>query len=1127
MSDRLDDIAIISLAGRFPGAKNVEQFWQNLAAGVEAIRPFTSAEVLATGIDPACLQDPDYVTAGATLDDIDCFDAAFFGYSPKEATLMDPQQRVLLECAWEALERAGYAPTQCPGRVGVYAGVSSNDYWQILQTRPDLTASVGYYQTLLGNDKDFLSTRISYQLNLKGPSLTVQTACSTALVATHLACQSLLAYQCDMALAGGVSIHVPQTAGYRYQPGSILSPDGHCRAFDAQAQGTVGGNGAGLVVLKRLEDAIAAGDPIYAVIRGAAMNNDGADKVGYTAPSVTGQANAIEEALAIAAVSSETLSYVETHGTGTALGDPIEIAALIRAFNTSKRQFCAVGSVKSNIGHLDAAAGIAGLIKTTLALHHRQLPPSLHFEQPNPQIDFANSPFYVNTQLQDWQSQSPRRAGVSAMGIGGTNVHVVLEEAPGLTPSGSSRPSQMLLLSAKTPEALRRAAQNLAQHLQTHLPSHLPSLSLPDVAYTLQVGREVFAYRHRLVCQHLDEAIAALKAYLSVPAEPASRPVSKPVSQQPTVAFLFPGQGTQYVEMARELYETEPDFRQTIDVCSEQLQAQSPSPHRWDLRSLLYPQPDQLETAQAQLQQTAIAQPALFVVEYALARLWMRWGIEPQVLLGHSLGEYVAACLSGVFSLSDALYLVTMRGKLMQEMPAGQMLSVALSAAQLQLYLGDEASANNLWLAVNNGPQLCVVSGSVVAIADLKTRLEADRIVCRLLKTGHAFHSPLMTAALEPFQKAVSQVTLHPPQIPMISNVTGTWLTPEAATDPQYWADHLRQPVQFSQGVGELLKQMPTALIEVGPGRTLVTLARQQVLGDTQALTSLRHPKDSVSDSAFLFDTLSQLWQTGSTINWTAFYAHEQRRRLCLPTYPFERQSHWIKPAPVESGAMQDSQLAIAQPIDRQRMDRQPIDRQPIDQWFYLPSWTRSPIPSATESATEPGTGSAQQTWLIFIDQPGLGERLAQRLIADNHRVISVRPGAQFRQQKNVQQPENDYELNPSQPSDYQALVRSLRAAGQHPDVIVHGWSLSLRPLTTVYADEFETAQNLGFYSVLFLTQALQHAQHATPLALWLLTNQVHDITGAEQLHPEQASVVGMPAVISQECPSIRVVAWM
>ncbi|PZO15512.1 MAG: hypothetical protein DCF25_13595 [Leptolyngbya foveolarum] len=1093
MTDRLDDIAIISLAGRFPGAKNVEQFWQNLAAGVEAIRPFTSAEVLATGIDPACLQDPDYVTAGAPLDDIDCFDAAFFGYSPKEATLMDPQQRVFLEYAWEALERAGYAPTQCPGRVGVYAGVSSNDYWQILQTRPDLTTSVGDYQTLLGNDKDFLSTRISYKLNLKGPSLTVQTACSTALVATNLACQSLLAYQCDMALAGGVSIHVPQTAGYRYQPGSILSPDGHCRAFDAQAQGTVGGNGVGLVVLKRLEDAIAAGDPIYAVIRGAAMNNDGADKVGYTAPSVTGQANAIEEALAIAAVPSETLSYVETHGTGTTLGDPIEIAALTQAFNTSKRQFCAVGSVKSNIGHLDAAAGIAGLIKTTLALHHRQLPPSLHFEQPNPQIDFANSPFYVNTQLQDWQSQLPRRAGVSAMGIGGTNAHIVLEEAPALKRSGSSRPSQLLLLSAKTPEALTRAAQNLAQHLETHTTT---PLSLPDVAYTLQVGREDFAYRHKLVCQHPDEAIADLKAYPSVPAEP--------VGQQPSVAFLFPGQGTQYVEMARELYETEPDFRQTIDACSEHLQSQAQSQDQthWDLRSLLYPQPDQLETAQAQLQQTAIAQPALFVIEYALARFWMQWGVEPQALLGHSLGEYVAACLAGVFSLADALYLVTTRGKLMQEMPAGQMLSVALSEEQLQPYLGDasgDVSNNDLWLAVNNGPQLCVVSGTVVAIAALQTRLEADSIVCRLLKTSHAFHSPLMTAALEPFQKAVSQVTLHPPQIPLISNVTGTWLTPEAATDPKYWADHLRQPVQFSKGVGELLKQLPTVLLEVGPGRTLATLARQQVLGDTQVLTSLRHPKDSVSDLAFLLDTLGQLWQTGTAINWTAFYAHEQRRRVRLPTYPFERQPYWIElaPAAAQSVTMRDSRSPIAQPVD---------------QWFYLPSWKQSPIPYAADA----NTGSAPQTWLIFIDEQGLGERLAQRLMAEHHRVISVHAGAQFQQQ------ENGYGLNPSQPSDYQALVRSLNAAGQHPDVIVHGWSLSLRSLATVYSNEFETAQDLGFYSVLFLTQSLQHAQHATPLTLWLLTNQVHDITGAELLHPEQASVVGMPSVISQECPSIR-----
>ncbi|MBW4483044.1 MAG: acyltransferase domain-containing protein [Tildeniella torsiva UHER 1998/13D] len=1075
MTNRPDDIAIISLAGRFPGAKTVEQFWQNLAAGVESIQSFSEAEVLAAGVDQACLRDPSYVRAGAPLDDIDCFDAAFFGYSPREATLMDPQQRVFLECAWEALERAGYAPTQCRDRVGVYAGVSSNDYWQALQARPDLTATVGHYQTLLGNDKDFLSSRVSYKLNLKGPSLTVQTACSTSLVATVLACQSLLTYQCDMALAGGVSIHTPQTAGYRYQPGGIFSPDGHCRAFDAQAQGTVGGNGVGIVVLKRLEDAIAAGDLIYAVIRGAAINNDGADKVGYTAPSVAGQAAAIAEALALADVEPETLSYLEAHGTGTALGDPIEIAALTQAFNSSKRQFCAIGSVKANIGHLDAAAGIAGLIKTAQALHHRQLPPSLNFEQPNPQINFASSPFYVNTQRQDWPANSPLRAGVSAMGIGGTNAHVVLEAAPERSPSSPSRPWQVLLLSAKTPPALEQVAHNLAQHLETH-----PEMALADVAYTLHTGRVAFGQRRMLVCQNRDEAIAALRA----PSGPAAQ-----TQDHPTVAFLFPGQGSQYVQMAQELYQTEPDFQQTIDYCAALLKSQL----GWDLRSLLYPHPDQIEAAQAQLQETAIAQPVLFVVEYALAQLWITWGIQPQALLGHSLGEYVVACLAGVFSLADALHLVALRGQLMQQMPTGKMLSVALSADQVEPYLGDEC-----WLAVHNAPQLCVVSGTVAAIATLQTRLERDNISCRRLKTSHAFHSPLMEAALEPFRQAVSQVTLHPPQIPLISNVTGTWLTPEEATSPDYWASHLRQPVQFSQGVSELLHQSPTVLLEVGPGRTLATLARQQSLGDTQILTSLRHPQEQVSDTAFLLRTLGQLWLTGVAIDGSAFYRHERRQRVLLPTYPFERQRYWVEPAPAKPVVPTAAAAEL---------------RAPIEDWFYLPTWIRSHLPYV------PTSDSSRRTWLLFVDERGICEQLARRLMATDHAVIVVRAGAQFQQQ------ENDYRLNPDQPEDYRALVRSLLQAGQFPNAIVHGWSLSLTTpafnLNQFDADQFEAAQDLGFYSVLYLTQALQQAELTKPLALWLLTNQVHAVTGIELLRPEQATVVGTHAVIAQDCPTI------
>lgn len=1068
MTNALDGIAIVGMAGRFPGAQTLEQFWENLRAGVESIVPFTDTEVRDSGVDPALLADPRYVKAGGVLDDIAGFDAAFFGFNPREATLMDPQQRLFLECAWEALERAGYAPNRCPGRVGVYAGVSSSDYWQQLQARPDLIADVGRYQTLLGNDKDFLSTRISYKLNLTGPSLTVQTACSTSLVASVLACQSLLTYQCDLALAGGASIHTPQKAGYLYQPGGILSPDGHCRAFDAAAQGTVGGNGVGIVVLKRLEDAIAEGDTIYAVIRGAAINNDGAAKVGYTAPSVEGQATAIAEALALAEVDPDTITYLEAHGTGTALGDPIEIAALTQVFRarTQRRQFCAIGSVKTNIGHLDAAAGIAGLIKTVLALQHRQIPPSLHFQQPNPQIDFAHSPFYVNTQLKDWSSsQGPQRAGVSSLGIGGTNAHIVLEAAPAPRPGSSSRPWQLLLLSAKTPTALERATQNLTGHLQRH-----PELDLADVAYTLQVGREGFEQRRILVCQSREEAVTLL--------EEKSYTTGCPLEPTPAVVFLLPGQGAQYPQMGRQLYEAEPLFRQQVDRAAERLRPIL----GLDLRTLLYPEPEQAEAAQQQLLQTWLAQPALFVVEYALAQLWMAWGVRPQALLGHSLGEYVAACLAGVFSLEDALSLVATRGRLMQQQLPGKMLAVFLSEEALQPYLG-----GSLWLAAHNGPDLCVVSGTSVAIADLQAHLQAQGIAYRPLHTSHAFHSPMMAPALEPLLAQVQTLALHPPQIPLISNVTGTWITAAEATDPNYWTRHLCQPVRFSEGL-QKVAQGHTLLLEVGPGRTLTTLARQHSLEEATLLTSLRHPQEEISDQAFLLKTLGNLWLAGLEIDWAAFYAQEQRQRVPLPPYPFEHQHYWI-----------DAPIAAPRSLEKQNR---------MEDWFYLPSWKRAAPLQSSQPEVQAGR------WLIFVDAWGLGAELAEQLRAAGKTVTTVAVGPEFEQAGTA------YRLNPQQPDAYQRLVQELERAGQLPEAIVHGWSLT--PALEKHLDAFDAAQEVGFYSLLHLVQALGGLQGSQPLSIWILTNQVHAITGEETLHPEQATLLGCAQVIPQEFPQWR-----
>ncbi len=877
------EIAIIGMTGRFPGAKSIDQFWQNLCNGRESITFFSDEELLAAGISPGILDNPHYVKAKSMLEDIDLFDASFFGFTPREAEILDPQHRIFLECAWEALESAGYAPEAFEGRIGVYAGASMSSYLLFhLYMNREVVESMGGFQLMVGNDKDFLPTRVSYKLNLTGPSVNINTTCSSSLVAVHFACQSLLNGECDLALAGGVSITATRKASYMYQEGGIASPDGHCRAFDSKAQGTVDGNGAGIVVLKRLPDALADGDTIHAVIKSTAINNDGAFKIGYTAPSANGQAGVIAEALALSGVDPESITYIEAHGTGTTLGDPIELAALSQVFGsrTSKKGFCAIGSVKTNIGHLGAAAGIAGLIKTVLALKHRQIPPSLHFAQPNPKIDFANSPFYVNASLAEWQTKEiPRHAGVSSFGLGGTNAHAILEEAPPRTPSGSSRPWQLLTLSAKTTTALESATAQLAAYLQLH-----PELPLSDVAYTLQVGRQTFAWRRMLVCQGREEAIQALAT-----GDPRQIFTHMQESGERPVVFLFPGQGAQYVHMAEELYQQEPLFHEQVERCATILQERLGC----DLRTVIYPTPEQEATAAQQLQQTWLTQPALFVIEYALAQLWISWGVRPEAMIGHSIGEYVAACLAGVFSLEDALALVTTRGRLIQSLPAGAMLSVALSERDLTPLPEQE-----LTLAAHNAPGLCVVSGPAAAIADLQAHLSAQGVDCRLLHTSHAFHSKMLDPILEQFAKEVRQVQLNPPIIPYISNVTGTWIAAGEATDPSYWARQLRHTVRFAEGLQELRREPERILLEVGPGRVLSTLVRQQSEQNSHriVLSSVRHPQDGSSDVAFLLSTAGKLWLAGAPLNRKKLYAHERRHRLPLPTYPFERQRYWIEP---------------------------------------------------------------------------------------------------------------------------------------------------------------------------------------------------------------------------------------
>ncbi len=880
-----ESIAIIGLAGRFPRAENLREFWRHLREGREMVSFFGDDEVEWSRFDGPPESRSNVVKARAVLERAEWFDAGFFGVTPREAESTDPQHRVLLECAWEALENAGVDPGTFDGLIGVFAGASMNTYLlnNILAPGAAVTPPGGL-QLMLAGEKDFLTTRISYKLNLRGPSLNIQTACSTSLVAVAVACQNLLSYQCDLALAGGVSITFPQKKGQQHQEGAIVSPDGHCRAFDARAAGTVGGDGAGLVVLKRLPEALADGDHIHAIIRGTAVNNDGALKGGYTAPSSDGQAEVIALAQAAAGVEPDTISYIEAHGTATPIGDPIEVAGLTKAFGgrTRARHFCALGSVKSNLGHLDAAAGIAGLIKTVLALQQGELPPTLHFERPNPKIDFDHSPFFVNGTLRAWpRGAVPRRAGVSSFGIGGTNAHVVLEEAPLPPASGASRPWQLLLLSAKTPTALEAATRNLVAHLREN-----PEANLADVAYTLQTGRRPMRHRRMVVCQSVADAIQALES------GDTARVFTGETSGSGTpVAFMFPGQGAQRVNLGRELYAIERDFRAEIDACCEAMKPRL----RLDLREVMFPATECTEEAAARLGQTMLTQPALFTIEFALARLWQSWGIRPQAMLGHSLGEYVAACLAGVLSRDDALALVVERARLMQKQPPGAMLAVRLPEQELVAQLGPGLS-----LAAVNAPNLGVASGPVDAIAALEQRLALRGAAGRRLPTSHAFHSAMMEPVMPRFAETVRGFRLQPPQIPWVSNVTGRWITPQEAGDPNYWAAHLRHTVRFADGVGRLAAGECRAALEVGPGQTLATLARQHpatAAGAVAVVASLGKTGKNDSECASLLHALGRLWIAGVAVDWRGFYAHEQRRRMPLPTYPFERKRYWIDPA--------------------------------------------------------------------------------------------------------------------------------------------------------------------------------------------------------------------------------------
>ncbi len=1083
-----NDIAIVGMAAHLPGAENVQAYWRNLRDGVESIRTLTREELLAAGEAPHLIDRPDYVPAAAVLDGFERFDAEFFGLSPKEAAIMDPQHRQFLECAWEAMEQAGHVPSGFQGNIGVYAGcgMGSYFYFNVCSNR-DLVDQTGMFLLRhTGNDKDFMATRASHIFDLHGPSINLQTACSTSLVATHYACQALLLGECDMALAGGATIELPHGRGYLFKEGEILSPDGHCHAFDHRAQGTVFGSGAGCVVLRRAADAWADGDHIWAIIKGSAVNNDGADKAGYLAPSVTGQAEAIAEAQALAGVNAATIDYVECHGTGTYLGDPIEVAALTDAFRrtTNDEGFCRIGSVKTNIGHLDTAAGVASLIKATLALHHRQIPPSLGYEKPNPAIGFQGSPFLVNDRLTGWpRSDHPARAGVNSLGVGGTNAHAVLEEAPKRQASEQSDwPFQLLCLSAKGKSALEGNAEALAAHLETHSED-----DLADIAWTLKVGRHGFDRRRVLVAESHAEAAAALREN-----DPRRVFTHTVVSDNPEITFMFPGGGAQYVNMGRDLYETEPVFADWMDKGLDILEPKLD----FDIRALWLPEEGQEAAASERLKTPSVQLPLIMIVEYALAQLWMSWGVQPKALIGHSMGENTAACLAGVMSFEDCIGLVHLRGTLMDSVEKGGMLSVALSPEALTLYLGDD-----LDLAVVNGPEMCVASGANAALDRLAERLTAEDIHCQRIPIDIAAHSRLLDPILDRFGDYLKSIDLHAPQIPVISNRSGTFLTADEATDPAYWVGHLRGAVRFADGLATLAETRTRVYLEVGPGKALTSLAGQHPHIDAnQTINTLRHPDDPVADDAYFLATLGRIWAVGGSFDWDQYWGEATRNRVVLPTYAFQRAPYFIERAEPQVEASIDWLMR----------------EEDHEKWAWKPVWRPTYAPCDVDVAGDL-SDAAQETWLLFADETGLADRIAKRLRGAGHIVTLVRPGDAFARSG------EDYLLAPERGREgYDQLLDALAAGDRLPTRIAHLWLLTEGQHHRPGSSFFHRMQEQGFWSLFYLAQAWAD-EGAGPLHIDVITNGAAQVRDEALPHPEKSTIMGPARVIPREFPALSV----
>lgn len=1068
-----EKIAIIGMAGRFPGAADVDSFWDNIKNGVESIIFSGVDEIISAGVDEAFVRHHSFVPCrGGLLEDKEYFDPIFFGYTPREAEVMDPQVRVLHEVTWHALENAGYDSFSYPGAIGVFAGASSNFHWHALSLLSGKTGELGHFTASQLTDKDFLCTRLAFKLNLKGPAITVQTSCSTSLVATHMACRAILAGECVMALAGGVSVSAEEHLGYQYQDGMILSKDGHCRAFDAEASGVVGGEGAGMIVLKPLSKAQKDGDYIYAVILSSAINNDGKDKAGFTAPGVQGQAGVIRRALKSADIHPETISYIEAHGTGTPIGDPIEVQSLIQAFATEKTGYCALGSVKTNIGHLDTAAGVAGLIKTVMALNERVLPPSLHYQTPNPGIDFENSPFYVNSELEAWgEPDDVLRAGISSFGIGGTNAHIILEQAPPPLENSFEKTDLktcLLPLSAHSPEALDQASQELAVHLAKH-----PLLRLEDISYTLQMGRSNKSHRRYICCETRKDAVEILTG------KGGNRPATfhATVEDRP-IYFVFPGLGSQYKGMARELVIREPDFRSMVERCCRIC-----SGHGIDISSVFFGG-DHVE--EMDLQDFEIAQVVMFTVQYSLGILLMEWDIQPRGMIGYSFGEYTAATLAGVLTPEAALELIIARGRLVKKCSDGAMLSVPLPIEKARDYLTVSTT-----IAIDNGSS-CVLSGPAMEISNIEKKIKGERLFATSIRTRRAIHSPMMEPVLDDLKRICEHIPHNSPRIPYISNVTGDWFTTGDAFEPGYWVHHLRETVQFSQGIDRLLAQSDALFLEVGPGTDITALLRRRLPEDAKhrAMNMMRPEANKLDDETYLLNKIGQLWIYGQTINWKAVFADREARRVPLPGYPFQRQRFWIDSSVLREAA-------------NRRPSQSEIEKnENMDEWFYWPQWQRTAkLPTInTPRAIESG-------WLVFADHGTPAFEQAQHLRELGADVVVVQQGESCSIVES-----NDFFIDIGNRRHYAELFQELKRRAFKPRRVIHGF-------TAMNAD---CGLGLGFYSAIYMVKALVKEVSLDEATLFFLTSGSFDVDGGDSVNPFNAALVGLAKVIPQEYPHLR-----